>query len=765
MSLGRRADVFDQRSTIDPFSLSDLIGPLRYMRSQQVSLSPSTSDKETEALNISPDPSPAQFKKSMDAERTIQYFQIEDGVEEGMQSTPRASRWAKPSYHLSEVVEVDSHIENTPSTPLPSSPINKPIGLNPSIWSLRKIKKIEQHHHQMQRPDSGFKSKIFGQLEALNQDLTLLRNKANTQQSPSFSPRPNETIYQSASPAIEKVIIQSQSHSPNQRSNMTVELASHKLSEKLMVSARKSLKEHNENQVFPLIEESADILLQENSNLSQASFQADLSKDSNTLSIHSKRSQSTREKLKKLEEELRDKQLALLRERGAKLALIRELEAKTEQIDKLEREIALELDTLQSQKQEIENRLNKRDKSCCKARNIEEIYKKEIEDKERLIQLMRQHLQHSEERRTNTLQVLQNLKGNFQVFCRIKKIDQVEARSAFAHETCAQELVLHETGKRNPTLFIFDTVFGESIDTRAVFDRLSPEIASVLDGKNISLINIGSSNSGRLETLLGFKEPTQDRSFSQNFPECWGLVQLILEMLINETVHRNIATLSLSGMDIELYLSCLDLTDERLGDLLGPMDREEEVQIQINKGKVTLPSIVRKKITNMREALEAIRLSTERRQEVATIDISKSMRSHSIYRIAICRRATGEQLGLLNIIDMGGAEKHSSDTTDTDCKRPVAITKPEKLKKIQKEASCINKSVTTLGRIIRLIKQQRSMGIKDLCIPYRESKLTRVLQDSIGGEAQTLMIVNINPSTKCVSQAKEILCFSSVACV
>ncbi len=89
----------------------------------------------------------------------------------------------------------------------------------------------------------------------------------------------------------------------------------------------------------------------------------------------------------------------------------------------------------------------------------------------------------------------------------------------------------------------------------------------------------------------------------------------------------------------------------------------------------------------------------------------------------------------------------------------------DKLKKIQKEANFINKSLTTLGRIIRLIKTQRNSGVRDISVPYRESKLTRMLQDCIGGDAQTLMIVNINPSVKSASQTRETLNFSGNCCV
>jgi hypothetical protein len=131
---------------------------------------------------------------------------------------------------------------------------------------------------------------------------------------------------------------------------------------------------------------------------------------------------------------------------------------------------------------------------------------------------------------------------------------------------------------------------------------------------------------------------------------------------------------------------------------------------------------------------------------------ANSSRSHTIYRIKICN---GENVGLLNIVDMAGAERNSIGTG-------MAINTNHAVK-IRNEANFINKSLTTLGRVIRLIREQKLKGIKGEKLPVRESKLTTVLQDCFGGDALTIMLVMVTPDKSKYSQTKESLKFGSDA--
>ena len=134
---------------------------------------------------------------------------------------------------------------------------------------------------------------------------------------------------------------------------------------------------------------------------------------------------------------------------------------------------------------------------------------------------------------------------------------------------------------------------------------------------------------------------------------------------------------------------------------------------------------------------------------------ANSSRNHTIYRIKICN---GENVGLLNIVDMAGAERSGGGGGGGS----GAVNKDHALK-IRNEANFINKSLTTLGRVIRLIREQKLKGIKGEKLPVRESKLTTVLQDCFGGDALTIMLVMVTPDKSKYSQTKESLKFGSEA--
>ena len=473
-----------------------------------------------------------------------------------------------------------------------------------------------------------------------------------------------------------------------------------------------------------------------------------------------KKQQETEKKLAEVIEQLEATQKRLLEEAEGKNQVIKDLEEKNNWIESLKGKYESQIVDLSKNVQDLNSQMKERDDSKNKHHHTISAYADEVKLKNNMIEVIKAELNKCDAQRMMNLAQLQELRGNLRIYCRLKPLSTQEERAVILKDKVAKEVMFctDPSKKSKPVPFVFDHVFGEPSSQSDVFREIEPFVQSTLDGKQISIFAYGPTGSGKTHTLEGQNDYHLDTVCNSS-----GIMPRSLNLIIEQVNHRNLVVNEEQQLDV--YLSCLEIYNERLGDLLGPRDRDDEVQIQINKGKVALPDVVKRRITTMREALDAIRLSSDRRQTEATAYNSRSSRSHSIYRISICKRASGEQLGLLNIIDMAGSEKNSLDTTDTDSKKALANINNDKLRKIQKEANFINKSLTTLGRIIRLIKQQRSMGIKDLCIPYRESKLTRMLQDCIGGEAQTLMIVNINPSSKCVGQTKETLNFSSVACV
>jgi hypothetical protein len=417
----------------------------------------------------------------------------------------------------------------------------------------------------------------------------------------------------------------------------------------------------------------------------------------------------------------------------------------------------MEVENLRKQKDEADHKKYKQEAECMKL-------KSQVDCTNNTLCTLKEELKKSEQLRMVNLAQIQELRGNLRVFCRLKPIGSDEERVIDCIDKYRKELqfVNEPSKKSKPMTYFFDYVFDESVSQADIFREVFDYIQTTLDGKRVSIFAYGPTGSGKTFTLEGVngKEST--------ITDLAGILPRSLAFILEKIMKIN--SIAEPQDHLEVNISCLEIYNERLNDLLGPLKGDEEVKILMDKGRVVLPDIEKPTINSVSDALDIIRQSSRKRQTEATAWNSKSSRSHSIYRITIVKKSSGQEMGLLNIIDMAGSEKSSADLQPKDSfssgsKSHLNIAAVDKAKKIQKEANFINKSLTTLGRIIRLIKQQRVMGLKEMCIPYRESKLTRMLQDCIGGDAQTLMIVNINPSSKSASQTRETLTFSSGACV
>ena len=182
--------------------------------------------------------------------------------------------------------------------------------------------------------------------------------------------------------------------------------------------------------------------------------------------------------------------------------------------------------------------------------------------------------------------------------------------------------------------------------------------------------------------------------------------------------------------------------------------RETEKTTQISlvsaKDGIDIKGIVEKEVKSIEEIICYMKEASRNRKVGKTAMNERSSRSHSIYRIKIFvdnPNSMKKFVGMLNIIDLAGSERAAKD---------LIASKDETL---LKEAKHINQSLTTLGRILTMLTDRRNS--KKGSLPYRESKLTRVLQSSLQYDSKTLMFVNICPSMENMNQSKESLRFAS----
>uniref|UniRef100_A0A182QTQ7 Kinesin motor domain-containing protein n=1 Tax=Anopheles farauti TaxID=69004 RepID=A0A182QTQ7_9DIPT len=254
----------------------------------------------------------------------------------------------------------------------------------------------------------------------------------------------------------------------------------------------------------------------------------------------------------------------------------------------------------------------------------------------------------------------------------------------------------------------YDDVFKETATNADIYEVcMKPLVQSVMNGYNCSVFVYGATGAGKTHTMLG----------SENCP---GITYLTMKELFNQID-------ALSEMrKFDIGISYLEVYNELVMNLLtksGPLKLRED------SNGVVVSGLVLKQIHNAGELLELLALGNRNRTQHPTDANAESSRSHAIFQVHIrmVEKKTGQKRTVkLSMIDLAGSER-------------AASTKGIGLR--FKEGANINKSLLALGNCINKLAD----GLKH--IPYRDSNLTRILKDSLGGNCQTLMIANVSPSS------------------
>lgn len=267
--------------------------------------------------------------------------------------------------------------------------------------------------------------------------------------------------------------------------------------------------------------------------------------------------------------------------------------------------------------------------------------------------------------------------------------------------------------------FSYDGVFTERSSQKEVYKAVvAPLIEQVLNGFNCTVFAYGQTGSGKTFTMEG--EQCND---SNLLSQSAGLIPRSFSQ-----IFRN-----LTDKDRVIKVSFVELYNEEVYDLLSPLiDDIAKLRIQENKrGSLVINNLVELVVKSEDELFDVLKQGSRRRQVAATLLNAASSRSHAIFTMTVhvTEASTNNdevvKIGKLNLVDLAGSEN---------------ISRSGAIDKRVREASCINKSLLTFGRVIYCLEN----GITH--VPYRESKLTRLLQDSLGGNAKTIMIANISPA-------------------
>ncbi|KAI0868982.1 P-loop containing nucleoside triphosphate hydrolase protein [Hypoxylon argillaceum] len=316
---------------------------------------------------------------------------------------------------------------------------------------------------------------------------------------------------------------------------------------------------------------------------------------------------------------------------------------------------------------------------------------------------------------------------NVVVRCRGRNEREVRENSAVVVSTeagqgKAVQLSLGPSALSNKT-YNFDRVFSPAADQSMIYeDVVKPILEEMLSGYNCTIFAYGQTGTGKTYTMSG----DMDDTFGL-LSDTAGIIPRVLHSLFNK----------LDVEDTESFVKCsfIELYNEELRDL---MSVEEHAKLKIfddasRKGHAStvVQGMEEAHIRNAAEGIKLLQEGSLKRQVAATKCNDLSSRSHTVFTITACVKRAGEDgedwvsAGKLNLVDLAGSE--NIQRSGAENKRAA-------------EAGLINKSLLTLGRVINALVDHSSH------IPYRESKLTRLLQDSLGGRTKTCIIATISPA-------------------
>lgn len=276
-----------------------------------------------------------------------------------------------------------------------------------------------------------------------------------------------------------------------------------------------------------------------------------------------------------------------------------------------------------------------------------------------------------------------------------------------------QQLDLISTIENNKYKFSFDRIFDPKVSQKEIFeDAARPIVNSILEGFNGTILAYGQTASGKTYTMQG----------DLDFPDEEGIIPRTINMLFESIMN------SPEEIEFTVKTSMLEIYMEKIRDLIDLSRINLNIREDKAKG-IYIEDISEYYVSCEEEILELIKMGSENRIQAATNMNENSSRSHSIFIINIHQQNNKDgsaKNSKLVLVDLAGSEK---------------ISKTGATGLTLEEAKTINKSLTTLGMVINSLTDGKSTHI-----PYRESKLTRVLQESLGGNSKTCLIVTCSPS-------------------
>lgn len=320
------------------------------------------------------------------------------------------------------------------------------------------------------------------------------------------------------------------------------------------------------------------------------------------------------------------------------------------------------------------------------------------------------------EKRRGLLNKILDIKGSIRVFCRIRPfLWSYGGRNEEPILADLEKIVIKSGGSKKE--FDFDKVFCQNSEQEDVFVEVEPILRSALDGYNVCVLAYGQTATGKTFTMEGTKDQP-------------GIVSRAIKELFKQASLENSASITFSISMLEVYMG-------NLKDLLAPRPVRRVFQpisrcnlnIQLDaKGGVEIEGLTEVPISDFKKAIWWYNKGRRARATSFTNVNDASSRSHCLTRITISHHGEASEgetrVSKLWMVDLGGSER---------------LLKTGAKGLTLDEGRAINLSLSALGDVIAALRRRRSH------VPYRNTKLTQILRDSLGNGSKVLMLVHISP--------------------
>jgi len=319
----------------------------------------------------------------------------------------------------------------------------------------------------------------------------------------------------------------------------------------------------------------------------------------------------------------------------------------------------------------------------------------------------------AQEQRRRIHNMIEDAKGQVRVYCRLRPLSAKE--QSRGDSNVLQTFDDMSLSLPNGATFAFDGIYAPGSQEK-IFEDCRDLVQSAVDGKNVTIFSYGNTGAGKTYTMHGNRH--EDGIAQRAIREVFKVIKGLGED----------CAVKISASMLELYNDCLI-------DLLPVKGTIQKIRIrQDGTGTVRVEGLQEHEANNESELMKMFRTGNKQRVIMGNAMNIESSRSHVIFTVKVetVNHRTQEVLvGKIVLCDLGGSEQ---------------LKKTEVSGRQMKEAIELNKSLTALGDVIHAV------ATKHKSIPYRNHKLTQLLQDSIGGSAKTLMFVNCSPAASNLNQ-------------